>query len=112
MPVVVTTVHDPRAVVAACRAVGLARPVERGQWWEGREVYGWVVRLPRLRFPIICDTLRGLIFYHAVDNAFPRYAHLMRFVHRCYDFQADLRRRGNAPAAPGCQRRVPAGQVA
>jgi hypothetical protein len=99
MPMVVTTVHDPHAVAAACRALGLARPAERALRLDGPAVYGCVVRLPGLRFPIVCDTLRGLIAYHPVDNGFTCYAELMRFVRRCYDCQAELHRRGPSPAA-------------
>jgi hypothetical protein len=51
-----------------------------------------VVRLGGLRHPVVCDTLTGLIAYHALDNAFDRYAHVMRFV-ECYnDLRPRLRR--------------------
>jgi hypothetical protein len=45
------------------------------------------VPLRGLRYPIVCNTLAGLIAYHALDNAFGRYALLMRFLFRCYDVQ-------------------------
>jgi hypothetical protein len=91
MPYVVTTLHDPRAVAAACRAQGLAKPREAGVRYPGLEAFGWVVRLPGLRWPVTCDTLRGLVAYHPQDNAFIPFARLTRFVHRCYDCQARLR---------------------
>jgi hypothetical protein len=97
MPYVVTTLHDPRAVAAACRAQGLAAPREAGVRYPGLEAFGWVVRLPGLRWPVTCDTLRGLVGYHPQDNAFFPYARLMRFLYRCYDCQARLRRQSTMP---------------
>jgi hypothetical protein len=91
MPYVVTTLHDPHAVAAACRAQGLAAPREGTVRHAGLEAFGWVVRLPGLRWPVAFDTLRGLVAYHPHDNAFFPYARLMHFVHRCYDSQARLR---------------------
>jgi hypothetical protein len=90
MPYVVTTIHNPGAIAATCRALGLAPPKEGSFQYQSLEALGWVVRLHGLRFPIVCDTLRGLIAYHSQDNAFDRYARLMRFVLRCYDAQARL----------------------
>ena len=112
MPRIVTTVHDPAALAATCRALGLGPPVERALRLDGKEVHGWVVRLRALRFPVVCDTLTGLVAYHPVDNAFHRYAHLMRFVLRCYEAQALLRRHGDGRGARKCRRGVPAGDVA
>ena len=111
MPVVVSTVHDPRAVAAACHALGLPPPAERAVRLDHRAFHGWVVQLPGLRYPVVCDTLRGLVAYHRFDNAFARYAHLIRFLFRCYDCQAALRRRGGGPAVPG-HPHTSAGQVA
>jgi hypothetical protein len=97
MPRVITTVHNPAALAATCRALGLDPPVERAVRLDADEVFGWVVPLRGLRFPIVCDTLTGLIAYHPLDNAFARYAHLMRFILRVYDFQARLRREVSHP---------------
>src|SRR5207302_10537300 len=108
----VTTVHHPAALAATCRALGLAPPAAGTFPYEGREAFGWVVRLPGLRHPVVCDTLTGLVAYHPADNAFGRYAHLMRFLLACYDAQARLRRRGSGPAGPQRRRRVPVGEVA
>ena len=46
---------------------------------HGETVGRRIVRLPGLRYPIVCDTLSGLIAYHPVDNAHHRYRHIMRF---------------------------------
>jgi hypothetical protein len=107
MPYVVTTLHDPAALVDTCQRLGLAAPVEGRFVYGTLEACGWVVRLPSLRFPVTCDTLRGLVAYHPVDNAHAPYGRLTRYLLCCYDAQARLRRRG-----PGPGRRLPAGQVA
>jgi hypothetical protein len=91
MPRIVTTVHDPVALAVTCRRLGLSPPIERTALLD-EEVFGWVVRLSGLRFPIVCDTLSGLIAYHPVDNAYGRYAHIMRCVERYYDIRAELLR--------------------
>jgi hypothetical protein len=91
MPYVVTTLRDPHAVAVARRAQGLAAPRDGSVRYAGMEVFGWVVRLPELRWLVAFDTLRGLVAYHPQDNALFRYARLTRFVHRCYDCQARLR---------------------
>jgi hypothetical protein len=59
---------------------------------EDQEASGWIVHLPGVRFPIVCATLTGRIAYHPADNVFDRYACIMRFIHRYYDGQAQLRR--------------------
>jgi hypothetical protein len=79
MPRVIASVHDPVALAATCRRLGLAEPVERAIQLDAEEVFGWVVCLGGLRHPVVCDTLTGLIAYHPLDNAHARYEHLMRF---------------------------------
>jgi hypothetical protein len=92
MPRIVTTVHDPVALAATCRRLSLDPPTQRAVQLDAEEVSGWVVHLPGLIFPIVCDTLSGLIAYHARDNAFHRYARIMRFLERYYHLRAQLRR--------------------
>lgn len=81
MPRLVTTVHDPIALAATCEGQGLAPPVETTVQIDGEEVFGWVIHLPGLRLPVVCDTLTGLVTYHRLDSFRPRYAHLLRFLH-------------------------------
>jgi hypothetical protein len=101
MPRVVTTVHDPAALAATCARLGLPPPVERAVRLDAEEVFGWVVRLGGLWHPVVCDTLTGLIAYHPQDNAFDRYAHLMRFVERYYDLRPRLRCGDSRPDRKG-----------
>jgi hypothetical protein len=111
MPYVVTTLHDPAALAATCRAVGLPPP-ERGRLvLGGLEASGWVVRLGGLHRPVVFELPRGLVAYHPRDNAHAPYGRLARFILRVYDTQAQLRRdsRGR-PASRRC--RGPRGAVA
>src|SRR5262245_4699960 len=107
MPWIVTSVHDPVALAATCARLGLAPPVERAVPLDGAEVFGWVVRLPGVRFPIVCATLTGLVAYHRLDNAHDRYAQIMSFVHRYYDVRAKLRQGDRGTATRKRRRPVP-----
>jgi hypothetical protein len=101
MPRVVTNVHDHAALAATCDQLGLPPPVERSIWLDVEEVFGWAVRLPGLRHPVVCDTLTGLIAYHWHDNAFDRYAHLMAFVECYYALRPWLRHGDKRPVRRG-----------
>jgi hypothetical protein len=92
MPRIVTTLHDPVALATTCRRLGLDLPAERAVNLGAEEVFGWVVCLAGVRFPIVCDTLTGLVAYHPRDGVQQRYGHIMRFLYRCYDVQAEWRR--------------------
>lgn len=92
MPCVVTSIHDPVALAATCRRCHLPAPQQGSTRLDAGEVFGWVVRLPGLRYKIVVDTLTGLVAYHYSDNVFSRYAHIMRLIYRCYEIQARLRR--------------------
>ncbi len=96
MPCIITTVHDPVALAATCRRLGLPRPERGSVHLNDREPFGWIVRLPGVRFPIVCDTLTGLVAYHPHDNAFDRYAHIMRFILRYYEVRALQQRQGSS----------------
>ncbi len=107
MPRISTTVHDAVALAATCRQLGLPPPLERAAHLDAEEVFGWVVRLPAVRFPVVCDTLTGLIAYHSFDNAHDRFAAILRFIHRYYDVRAKRRRAGNQTASRNARYLVP-----
>ena len=107
---IVTSIHDPAALAATCKRLGLPPPTQGRGRLGGREVPGWVVRLSGLR-PVVCDTLSGLVLYHPLDNAHGRYARLMRLVESYYSVRARLRKPVSARAF-GRRRRLPAGEVA
>lgn len=92
MPCIVTTVHDPIALAATCRRLGLDPPTEGTVHLDACERFGWCVRLPELYAPLVCDTLTGLIAYHRFDNAFAPYARIMHFLQRYYDVRPVLLR--------------------
>ncbi len=92
MPRIVSTVHDPVALAATCRRLALPPPVEQDVQLDAEAVFGWVVPVPGVRHPVVCDTLSGLIAYHPGDNAHDRYARIMRFLERYYAIRAELRR--------------------
>jgi hypothetical protein len=92
MPHILTTVHDPVALAATCRRLGLHPPEEGRVRLGPREAFGWMVRLRGLHAPIVCDTLTGLVAYHPRDNAFVPSGRVMRAILRYYDVRAALRR--------------------
>jgi hypothetical protein len=96
MPCIVTTVHDPVALAVTCQRLSLPRPELGTVHLDDREPFGWIVRLPGVRFPIVCDTLTGLVAYHPSDNAFGRYRSIMFFVRRYYEIKTQLRRGAEA----------------
>jgi hypothetical protein len=114
MPYVVTSVHDPLALTATCRRLGLSPPEEGCVRLEGKEVFGWVVRLTGLHGPLAFNTLTGLVAYHPRDNAFGPYGRVMRLILRYYEVRAALRRGETISASrPDVRRRlVGAGDVA
>jgi hypothetical protein len=91
MPCIVTTIHNPNALATICRRLSFPAPTEGTVQLGTREVSGWLVRLPGVLYPIVCDTLSGLIAYHPSDNCFGRYARIMRFVHCYYAIHAEIR---------------------
>jgi hypothetical protein len=84
MPFIVTSIHDPFSLAATCRQCNVPAPEEGNIQVGDREVSGWIVHLSGVQFPIVCNTLTGLIAYHPRDNAFLPYRSIMRFVHRFY----------------------------
>jgi hypothetical protein len=62
--------------------LGLPPPREGQVSLNGEVAFGWVIRLPGLSHPIVCDTLTGLVAYHRQDNDFEPYGCLMRFLLR------------------------------
>lgn len=92
MPPIITSIHSPAALAFTCRQRGLPAPAEGWAQLDDCEVFGWIVRLPGVLHPIVCDTLTGLVAYHSADNGFERYARIMRFIFGCYHEQARFHR--------------------
>lgn len=92
MPVITTSIHDPIALAATCRRLNLSAPEEGCIHLADQEAFGWIIRLPGVRFPIVCDTLTGFVTYHPYDNVFHRYRCIARFIFRYYDVRHQLRK--------------------
>ncbi len=90
MPVIATTLHDPVALAATCRRLGLPAPVQGSVLHDSQEVYGWVVRLPGLTCPVVCDTLTGQVAYHPRDGAPACYGRIQRFLRHYLDLKAGM----------------------
>ena len=58
-----TRLHDPIAVVAACRRLNLAQPAQGTARLYSGEATGLVVQLPGWRYPAVIDPLTGLVRY-------------------------------------------------
>src|ERR1700685_3430590 len=95
MPRIITSLHDPIAITATCKRLPQSPPEEGILCLDDREAFGWIVHLPKPRFPITCNTLTAIIAYHLRDNRFGPNGHIIRFIYRCYGTQA-LRRRASA----------------
>jgi hypothetical protein len=77
---VMTKVHDPTAVFAACQRLGLPG-VEQGtaKLFSG-EATGLIVRLPDWNYPVVIDTATGEIRYDNYNGAWGEQQHLDRFL--------------------------------
>lgn len=75
-----TKVHDPVAVLAACRRLGLAPAVEGTAKLFSGEATGLIVQLPDWHYPAVIDTLTGVIRYDNYGGHWGDQAHLSRFL--------------------------------
>jgi hypothetical protein len=91
---VVTSIRDSIALAATCCELNVSTPKEQSFLLDAKHVSSWVLRLPGLLYPVVFDLSTGLVTYHRLDNAFDRYAHLMRFLYAFYAVQGRLRHAG------------------
>jgi hypothetical protein len=56
-----TEIRDGAAVVAACRRLGLAEPVQGTFKLFSDQATGLGVQLPRWLYPVVCDTASGKV---------------------------------------------------
>src|SRR5437773_9479721 len=75
-----TKLHDPVGVVAACRRLGLAAPVQGTAQLYSGEATGLIVQLPDWQYPVAIDTLTGVVRYDNFEGAWGEQAHLNRFL--------------------------------
>jgi hypothetical protein len=93
-----TRVHDPAAVAAACRRLGLPPPAEGTARLFSGEATGLLLRLPGWQYPVVIDTLTGTLRYDNFEGRWGDPAQLERFlqayaVERC---RAEARKKGYA----------------
>ena len=75
-----TRLHDPAAVAAACRRLGLAEPTQGTAQLFSGEATGLVVRLPGWHFPAVIDTLTGVVRYDNYGGRWGEQKELDRFL--------------------------------
>ncbi len=75
-----TRVHDPVAVSAACRRLGLAEPVQGiAQLFSG-EASGLLISLPGWKYPAVIDTATGQVRFDNFEGRWGEQQHLDRFL--------------------------------
>jgi len=75
-----TRLHDPAAITAACQRLGLAEPVQGTAQLFSGVASGLLVQLPKWRYPVVIDTLTGLVRYDNYEGKWGDQAQLDRFL--------------------------------
>jgi hypothetical protein len=75
-----TKLHDPAAVAAACKRLGLDPPTEGVAQLFAGSAAGLLVRLPGWRYPLVIDVLTGKVQYDIYGGAWGAPAHLDRLL--------------------------------
>jgi hypothetical protein len=91
-----TKVHDPLAIAAACRRLGLPEPMQgKAELYSGAAT-GWLLQLPGWDYPAVIDTLTGTVRYDNYGGAWGEQEHLDRFL-QAYEVEKaklEARRKG------------------
>ncbi len=75
-----TKVHDPVAVAAACQRLNLAPPLHGTAQLYSGEAEGLLVQLPGWQYPVVIDTLSGVVRYDNYQGYWGEQQHLDRFL--------------------------------
>ena len=75
-----TKVHDPAAVAAACQRLELAAPVQGTAELFSGEATGLIVQLPDWQYPVVIDTLTGVVRFDNYGGHWGEQQHLDRFL--------------------------------
>jgi hypothetical protein len=75
-----TEVRDPTAIRLACGRLNLAEPVHGKARLFSSEATGWLVPLPRWRYPLVCQTEIGQLAYDNYRGAWGEPVELDRFL--------------------------------
>jgi hypothetical protein len=77
---IATRVHDPAAVVAACKRLGLAEPVHGKAKLYSGEAEGLLLQLPGWRYPAVINAASGEVRYDNFQGRWGEQQHLDRFL--------------------------------
>ncbi len=75
-----TEVRDPTAIRLACDRLQLPEPVQGTARLFTSEAAGWLVSLPRWRYPLVCQTETGRLLYDNYQGAWGEPVQLDRFL--------------------------------
>ena len=93
-----TKVHDPAAVGAACRRLGLSEPIDGLAKLFSAEVTGLAVQLPGWQYPVICEINTGELKYDNFEGRWGDPKELDRFLqaYACEKAKLEARKQGHA----------------
>jgi hypothetical protein len=77
---ITTEVRDATAVEAACRRLGLAKPIDGTVELYSEAATGLVVALPNWRYPLVCDLQNGTLRYDNFGGHWGEQRELDRFL--------------------------------
>ena len=77
---IATKVHDPVAINAACRRLGLAAPVHGTAKLFSGEASGLLLQFPGWSYPAVIDQLTGAIRYDIYEGRWGEQRHLDHFL--------------------------------
>ena len=77
---ITTKLHDPAAIVAACRRLSLPAPVPGTAHLYSGEASGLLVQLPGWQYPAVFDTLTGEVRYDNFEGMWGEQVHFDRFL--------------------------------
>jgi len=92
-----TQIRDVVALSAACRRIGVAEPICETVKLFRSEATGHCVRLPKWRYPVVCDVESGQVSYDNYGGRWGEQRELDRLV-QAYAVEAakaEARRRGH-----------------
>ena len=75
-----TEIRDPVAMQAACQRLGLENPQQGIATLFTQQVSGWIVQLPKWRFPVVVDTGSGQVQYDNYEGRWGDVGQLNRFM--------------------------------
>jgi hypothetical protein len=75
-----TKLHDAHAVASACQRLRLIGPVHGTAQLYSGEATGLIVHLPGWHYPVVIDTLTGVIRYDNFQGYWGETQHLDRFL--------------------------------